>query len=117
METADDDIFEAVGLDPRPVLDLVGRDVLGIDRHVVARVGIGARSADGRHQLVVFIGDEQLGGLIGDTVYLMVDSLAFGLIGLGAIYLKKGLDLVEHGFFLFIVHRAKLLGAFKHEVL
>ena len=116
VEAAENDVLEAVGLDLGPVLQLVGRNVLGIAGHVVAGVGIGAATADGRHRLVVLVGDEDLGGFIRNGVDLVIDGFAlFGIGGL-AIDLEEFLDLVEERFFLRIVRRSELFRALEHQV-
>ena len=108
--------FKAVGLDLRPVFQLVGRDVLGVAGHVVAGIGVGAASADGRHGLVVFVGNENLGRFIRNGVDLVVDGLALpGVRGL-AVDLEELLDLVEQGLLGGVVLGAELLRAFEHQV-
>ena len=66
VEAADDGVAEAVGLNLRPVLNLVRGDVLDVDGHVLRRVGVGARGADGGHQLVVLVGNGDFRCLVAD---------------------------------------------------
>ena len=46
VEASDYHVLEAVCLYPRPVLHLVGRYVLNVAGHVVARVGVGSLRSD-----------------------------------------------------------------------
>ena len=117
VETADDAVAEAVGLDLRPVIDLVGRNVLGIDGLVVGSPGIGSAGTDHAHHLVVLVGDGNLGCQIAHGVDLLVEELAGGGIGDGAVLLIEFLYLVEIGLFGRIVLGAEVLGALEHEML
>ena len=60
MEATDHGIKESVGLDFSPVVDLVRRDVLDVNGHVLRREGVGPVGADGGHQFVVFVGNGDL---------------------------------------------------------
>ena len=117
MEATDDVVLEAVGLYLGPVLQLIGGDILDVAGNVEARVGIGAVGTDGCHQLVILVGDRELGGFVRDAVDLAVDSGTLSLIGLGAIHLEECLYLVEQGFLFSIVLCAEALRALEHQVL
>ena len=110
-------VAEAVGLDAGPVVDLVGGDVLGIDGLVGGGPGIGAVGADHGHQLVIFVGDGEFGGLVAHRVDPVVDGLAFRLVRGSAVLLEQLLDLVEHRLLRGIVHGTELLRALEHQVL
>ena len=117
METTDDHVLEPVALNLRPVLHLVGGDILGVAGDVVRRVGIRSLGTDGCHQLVVLIGNEVLGCqlahgvnlVVGLAACLGVGQLTVGLVAL--LYLGK-----QGGLSLGIV-RSVLLCALEHEVL
>ena len=117
METADDVVLEAVGLNLCPVFQLVGGDILDVAGDIEAGVGVGAVGTDGSHQLVVLIGDGELGCLVGEAVDLAVDGGALCLVGLGAVHLEECLNLVEQGLLLGVVLCAEVLGALEHQVL
>ena len=116
METTNYIVFKTVRLYLCPVVDLVGRNIFHIDRLVKTGVRIRSGRTDSRHQFIVFVRNCQLRSLIGHTVYLMINSLTFRLIGSLTIHFKKLFDLIEHRFFLFVILRAELLSPFKHQV-
>ena len=116
METTDYIVFETVCLYLGPVVNLVGRDIFHIDRLVKTGIRICSGCTDSRHQFIIFVWNCQLRSLIGNTVDLMINSLAFCLIGSLTIHFKKLFDLIEHRFFLFVILRAELLSPFKHQV-
>ena len=60
VESAYGGVLETVCLNLCPVFNLVAGDVLGIAGYIVAGVGICSVGSDGRHQLVVFVGDADL---------------------------------------------------------
>ena len=62
VESTNHHVLKTVRLNLGPVLYLIRGNVLRVARHVVAGVGIGAFGSDGRHQFVVFVGNEILGG-------------------------------------------------------
>ena len=117
VESAEDAVHEAVGLDLRPVLHLVGGDLLHIAGDVVGRVGVGTFGTDDGHQLVVFVRDRDLGGLVADGVDLVVQVQAFLRVLQGAVHLEQAVDGRKHRLFGLIVLRAELLGSLEHHVL
>ena len=117
VEPAEDAVHEAVGLDLRPVLDLVGRDFLHVAGYVVGRVGVGAPGADDGHQFVIFVRNRDLGRLVADGVDFMVDRQPLLGIGLGAVHFKQAVDGLEHRLFGRVVLGTETLGALEHHVL
>ena len=117
VETADDHVLEAVGLDLGPVLDLVGRDVFLVAGYIAGREGIGPFGSDQGHHLVIFIGDGQFRGFVTDGVDPVVGGGAFGRVRLGPVNIIQGLDLVQHGLFCRVVGRSDEFGTFEHDVL
>ena len=97
METADDHILEAFALNFGPVLNLIAGNILYIARHVEAGIGVGTLGTNGRHQLVVLVGDKVLGSQLADTVYLVIGLTALGRIGQCAILFVAGLDISQSG--------------------
>ena len=116
METADNVVFKAVGLNLCPVLNLVAGDVFSIASYIKAGVSVGTIGTDSSHKLIVFIGDSQLGCFVTQAVDYMIDGLAFGFIGSLAIHFELLFNLVEQRFFEFVVLCAELLGTLEHEV-
>ena len=116
VESADDHILETVGLDLSPVGDFVRGDVLHIARHVVRCVGIRSLCSDGRHQLVVLIGDEVLGGQLADGVDLVILLPTQFRVGDEAILLVACLDIVQQRGFGLGVGDTKLISALEHQV-
>ena len=117
VEPTDDHVLETVGLDLGPVLDFIRRDVLSVAGHVVGGVGVGAFSADGRHELVVLVGDEILGGQLAHRVDFVIGHAAFLGVGEGAVFLITRLDVVQERLLGGRVGGAELVGALKHQVL
>ena len=117
VETADDHVLEAVGLDAGPAVHLVGGDVLGIAGDVGAGVGVGALATDAGHQLVILVGDVVLGGQLRDAVDLVVELTATLGILHEAVLLVAGLDGVEQRLLGLVVARAITLCALEHQVL
>ena len=109
VESADHVVAEAVGLDLRPVLHLVGGDVLGVDGFVVGGPGVGPAAAYHAHHLVVLVGNGDLGCQVAHGVDLMVMRLALFGVGDGAVLFVEALDLVEIGLFSRIILCAELL--------
>ena len=117
VESADDVVAEAVGLYLRPVIYLIGGDILGVDGFVVGSPGVGAAAAYHAHHLVVLVGDGDLGCQIADGVDLVIMCLACLGIFDSTVFFVEALYLVEVWLFRFIVLCAELLGALEHEVL
>ena len=117
MEAPDHRMPEPVGLDLGPIVDLVGRDVLGIDRHIVGSEGVSSAGADYRHQFVVFVRDGDLGSLVADRVYLVVEGYPFGRVGLGPVNFEQGPDGIEERFLSLVVGGSETLAALEHKVL
>ena len=117
MEAADHVVAEAVRLDSRPVVYLVGRDVLGIDGLVIGGPGVRSVGAYDRHQLVVFVRNRKFGGFVAHGIYPVVDGLALRFVLRFAVGLEELFDLVQHGLFGLIVARSELLRSLEHQVL
>ena len=117
VEAAEDAVLEAVGLDLRPVLELVGGDFLHVAGHVVGGVGVGTAGADDGHELVILVRDRDLGRLLADGVDLVVKVQAGLRVRQGAVHLEQAVDGREQGLLGLVVLRAELLGALEHHVL
>ena len=117
METANNSVTETVGLDAGPVVDLVGGDVLDVHGFVVAGKCIGAVGSDHGHELVVLIGDGDLGGFVADGVDTVVYGCTLGRVFGLAVLFKKLLNLVQEGLFGGIIGGAEILGALEHKML
>ena len=107
---------EAVGLDARPVVDPVGRNVFGIDRHVVGCEGVGPFGADDGHQLVILVRNGDFGRLVADRVDPVVERRALPFVRQGPVGLEQGPDGVQQRFLGGIVRSAELFGALEHQV-
>ena len=88
-------ILKTVGLHAGPIFHLIRGDVLHVAGHVKRGVGVGALRTDGRHQFVVFVGDEILGCQLRHAVYLVIGAFALGGVCQCAIHFVAGLDVVE----------------------
>ena len=117
VETAEDAVLETVGLDLRPVFDLVGGNLLDIAGHVVGGVGVGAFRADDGHQLVILVRDGDLGRLVADGVDPVVEGQPFLGIRQGAVHLKQTVDGREHRLLRLVVLRSELFRPLEHHVL
>ena len=117
MESADYVVAEPVCLYARPIVNLVGRDILLIYGLVVGCPRVGAFGSDKGHQFVVFVRDGDFGGLIADGIYFVIDGLTLSLIFSAPVLLEERFNLVEHRLFCCIVGSSELLGALEHEVL
>ena len=78
VETANNQVLEAVGLNHRPATQLTRRNHLMVAGAVIARVGIETRRTDSLHQLIELIGNRDLRSFVGERVNQMIDSLALG---------------------------------------
>ena len=116
VESSDDHVLEAVGLDACPVLHLVGGDVLYVAGDVEAGEGVGAVRTDEGHQLVVLVGDVVLGSELADAVNLVVGLLAGCGVRQLAVGLEALFDLIEQGSLGGAVAGAELLGTLEHQV-
>ena len=117
VETANHNILETIRLDFEPILNLVRGNVLDINGHIVACIGVGALSTDRSHQLVVLVGNSQLRCLVADRVDTLVESLALSLVIGLAINLEQLLNLVEQRLLGLVVLRTELLRTLEHQVL
>ena len=117
MESAEYAVLEAVRLDLRPVFDLVGGDILRVAGHVVGCKGVAPVGADDGHQLVVFVRNGNLGGLVTDGVDLMVNGRPLGRIRLGAVHLKEAVHRREHRLLGRIVGSPEQLASLEHHML
>ena len=117
MEATDNHILETVGLNLRPVLHFVGRDVLRVAGHIVRGIGIRTLRTDGSHQFVILVGNEVLGSLLRQRVYLSVNLLTCLRISQFAIGLVALFDLIKQRSLSLGVVGTKLTGALKHQVL
>ena len=66
VEAADYAVTESVCLNLRPIVDLVGGNLLGINRLVGRSPCVCAVRAYHRHELVIFVWDGIFGGLVAD---------------------------------------------------
>ena len=117
METTYDGILEAVTLNPKPSIQLVGWDVLMITSIIVRCAGIYVFCTHIRHQLVILIGNEILGSQLRHRVNLVVELLAAVGVFLQSIHLESGADVVEQRLLLFIIRGAEVSCSLKHQVL
>ena len=116
VEATDDHILETITLDFRPVLDFVRRDVLGVARHIVRRIGVGAIGTDGRHELVVLVRNEILGSELRDGVDFVVLLATKFRIADEAILLIAAFDVGQQRGFSIRIDGSETLCAFKHQV-
>ena len=116
VETAEDAVAEAVGLDAGPVLHLVGGDFLHVAGDVVAGEGVGTLGADDGHELVVFVGDGQFGGLVTHGVDDAVEGLALRGVREGSVHFEEAVYPGEQGFFGLIVLCAQDFRPLEHHV-
>ena len=117
METANHHVLETVGLNLRPVLNLVRRDVLYVARHIVRREGIRTLGTDSCHQLVVLVGNEVLCCHLTHRVNLVIGLLTGLSIGQFTICLVTLLNIRQQRSLCRGVRGAKLLGTLEHQVL
>ena len=117
VEPTNHHVLETVGLNLRPVLNLVAGDILRIAGDVVGRKGVGTLSTDGCHQLVVLVGDEVLCCQLRDRVNLVVGLLTGCRVGQLAVDLVALFYLVEQGSLCSGVVGTKLLSTFEHQML
>ena len=96
VETPDDGMDEPVGLNLRPILYLIGRDIFLIDSHIIGSKGIGACRSDDGHKLVIFIGNSDLGSFVADRVDHMVEGNPLSGIGLCPVDFEQTADLIKH---------------------
>ena len=97
MEPTDDHMLETVALDLRPVLDLVGGDILGIAGHIIRGKGVRALRTNGRHQFVILIGDKVLGSHLTHRVDLVIRLLALLRVCQQPVTLIAVLDVLQQG--------------------
>ena len=116
VEATDDHVLEAVGLNLGPVLDFVRGDVLGVAGHVFRSVGVGAFRTDGRHELVVLVGDEILRGQLAHRVDFVVGDAAFLGVGEGAVLLVASLNVVKEHLLGFSIGGAEIRCSLEHQV-
>ena len=117
MKTTNDHVLETVGLNLRPVLNLVRGNVLGIAGHVVRGVGVGTLGTDGSHQFVVLIGDEVLGSHLADAVDARIGHSTLLGVGQLAILFIALLNVSQQRSLLRRVRHAKLTCTLKHQML
>ena len=117
VETAEDGVHEAVGLDAGPVVHLVGGDFLHVTGDIVGGEGVGAFGADDGHELVVFVGDGYFGSLVAHGVNLRIEGFALLRVREGAVHLEQGIDFLKQRTFCHIILRAQDTGALEHHVL
>ena len=66
VEAPDDRMTETIRLNLRPILDLVGRNVLHITGHVGGSEGVGPLCTYEGHKFVVLVGDGNLRSLVAE---------------------------------------------------
>ena len=116
VEAADDHVLEAVALHFRPCVYFVGRDVLHITGDIVAGIGVRALASDGRHHLVVFVGDVVAGCQLGDGVDLVIPLLARLGVGDAPVLLEACLDGIKVGTLRLGIRRAEVCRALEHKM-
>lgn len=116
VESADNRILEAVCLNLRPVLDLVGRDVLDIGGFVARRPRIRTAGTDCGHEFVVFVRNGEFRRLLRHAVDLRVDCLALRIVGSRTVNFEQTLDFVEQRFLGCVILRTELLGTLEHQM-
>ena len=97
MEPTDDHMLETVALDLRPVLDLVGGDILGIAGYIIRGEGVCTLRTDSRHQFVVLIGDKVLGSHLTHRVDLVIRLFTLIRVCQQTITLITVLDVFQQG--------------------
>ena len=117
VESSQYRMLETVGLYARPVIYLVGRNVLHIAGHIVTRIRVGAVCADSAHQLVVLVGDSYFRRLVAHRVDFAVYAGTLGAVGGAAICFKKSLDAVEQRLLGGIIAGSELFRALEHKML
>ena len=117
METTDHHILETIALNLCPILNFVRRYILGITGHIIGGEGVGALSADGSHQLVIFIGDKVLGSHLTHGIDLMIGLFTLVRVCKQTIALIACLDVVQQRSLCFRIGRTEVGGTFKHQVL
>ena len=90
-------MLETVALDLRPVLDLVGWDILRIAGHIIRGECIRTLRTDSSHQFIVLIGDEVLGSNLTHRVDLMIRLFTLGWVCQQTITLIAVLDVLQQG--------------------
>ena len=117
VESTDHHILEAVGLNLSPIGDFVRGNVLHIARHVVRGVSVRTLCTDGRHELVVLVGDEILGSQLAHGVNLVILLAALFGVGDEAILLVASLNVVQQRSLGGGIGDTKLVGSLEHQVL
>ncbi len=117
VESSQYRVLEAVGLYAGPVINLVGRNILHIAGHIVARIRVGAVCTDGAHQLVVLVWDSYFRRLVAHRVDFAVYAGTLGAVGSAAVCFKKSLDAVEHRLLGGIIAGSELFRALEHKML
>ena len=117
MEPTDDHVLEPVTLDLRPVLDLVGRDILRIAGHIVGGKGVRPLCPDGGHEFVVLIGDEILGSHLTHGVDPVIGLSAQFRVRELTIRLIAGLDILQQGGLCLGIGGPEMCRPLKHQVL
>lgn len=116
MEATEYGLYKAIGLNTRPVVYLVGGNVLYVAGYVLRCIRIATYGADSGHKFVVLVGDGYKRSLVAYRVYLMIDGGAFGAVCGLAIYLKKVFDLVKQWLLALVVRSSEVGGTLKHQV-
>ena len=117
MEATDDHVLETVALDFRPILDLVGGDILGIAGHIVRSEGIRSLSTNRRHEFVVLIRDEVLGSHLTHRVDLVIGLFTLVWVSELTIGLIAVLDILQQGSLSLGIVRSEVGGSLEHQVL
>ena len=117
VEEPEDGVGEAFGLDLRPVLEAIGGQIDLVDGLLVPGMGVDPLSAHVAVGAVHFVRDCKRSRLLGNGVYLGIDFLSSGLVGLlGPLFVQIG-DLIQQRLFLFGVDGSEARGALEQEVL
>ena len=110
-------ILETIAFYSQPFLQTARRNVIDIAGQVTIGEGIGALSAKRCDHLVIFIWDGPFRCLIGDRIYLFVDSFLFCLIRFEPSPFEKVRKCIQVWFLHGIVDRTKVRSAFEKHML
>ncbi len=104
------------GLDRQPFLGLVGWDVVDVTGDFVGCEGIRTSRSEFAGELIIFVCNSPLRCNSAHGVDRVINRDALSGISRAAIGLIEILDLIQIGFFLCIIERAKFVGALEEEM-
>ena len=116
MEQAEDGILEAFMFDLQPLVGLVRRNIVHIDRLLKRGKGIGSLRPDPGQQFVIFVGDGKFRSSPRQTVDLVINL--FPLLGIGRlpVNFEFGFNLVEQHLFTGKVLGSEFIGTLEHHM-